>query len=47
MEDVEHALAGLAVERGRAVVTQPVVVEIGGLAAGEYQFQTCLGDRDR
>src|SRR3546814_3482704 len=39
LEDVVGALARLAIEGGRAVVAQPVVVEVGAAAAGKRQLE--------
>jgi len=47
VEDIEHALARLAVERAGAVVAQPVIVETGGLAARQQHFEPGFGQRDR
>src|SRR3546814_16655746 len=46
LEDVVGALARLAIEGGRAVVAQPVVVEVGAAAAGKRQLEACLAKQD-
>ena len=46
VEDIEHALARLAVERSRAVVAQPIVVEVGGLPAGQEDFEARFSQSD-
>src|SRR3546814_12419023 len=42
LEAVVGAPARLAIEGGRAVVAQPVVVEVGAAAAGKRQLEACL-----
>src|SRR3546814_15066406 len=44
LEDVVGALARLAIEGGRAVVAQPVVVEVGAAAAGKRQDRKSGGE---
>src|SRR3546814_12350241 len=46
LEDVVGALARLAIEGGRAVVAQPVVVEVGAAAAGKRQLEACRAKQD-
>src|SRR3546814_16868883 len=46
LEDVVGALARLAVEGGRAVVAQPVVVEVAARPIGERQFEALLPQSD-